>query len=56
MTTLVEMVEDFLAQERIAVAGVSRKGDIPANSVYKTVIEEVEEGTDQLKKMMDREK
>ena len=35
MPTLTESVDEFLAQKRIAVVGVSRKGDIPANSVYK---------------------
>ena len=35
MPTLREAVEDFLAQKRIAVAGVSRSGGHPANSVYR---------------------
>ncbi len=30
-----EPISDFLALERIAVAGVSRKGDAPANAIYK---------------------
>ncbi len=33
--TLEEAARDFLAQKRIAVAGVSRSGDIPANIIYK---------------------
>ena len=35
MSTLKETVNDFLAQKRIAVAGVSRKGDAAANLIYK---------------------
>jgi predicted CoA-binding protein len=35
MTDLTEAVDDFLAQKIIAVAGVSRKGDIPANVIYR---------------------
>lgn len=35
MTTLQAMVDDFLAQHRIAVAGVSRDGNAPANAIYK---------------------
>lgn len=35
MTTLKEAVDDFLAQERIAVAGVSRSGDVAANAIYR---------------------
>lgn len=35
MSTLNEAVGDFLAQKRIAVAGVSRSGDQAANAVYK---------------------
>ncbi len=34
MTTLNELVEDFLAQKRIAVVGVSRGGDAAANAIY----------------------
>ncbi len=30
-----ESIQDFLALESIAVAGVSRKGDVPANAIYK---------------------
>lgn len=30
-----KLIRDFLAQKRIAVAGVSRKGDVPANAIYK---------------------
>ena len=30
-----EAVEDFLAQKRIAVAGVSRNGSQPANFIYR---------------------
>lgn len=30
-----EAVKDFLAQKRIAVVGVSRSGDLPANLIYK---------------------
>ena len=35
MTTLAEQVEDFLAQKRIAVAGVSRDRNQPANAIYR---------------------
>jgi predicted CoA-binding protein len=35
MSTLKETVNDFLAQERIAVAGVSRSGDQAANLIYR---------------------
>ena len=35
MSTLKETVTDFLAQKRIAVVGVSRSGDSPANLIYK---------------------
>jgi len=35
MSTLNEAVEEFLAQKRIAVAGVSREGGLPSNSIYK---------------------
>jgi uncharacterized protein len=28
-------IEEFLALERIAVAGVSRNGDVPANAIYR---------------------
>lgn len=35
MPTLDEAAHTFLAQKRIAVAGVSRSGDIPANIIYK---------------------
>ncbi len=35
MATLQQMVDDFLAQQRIAVAGVSRSGSAPANAIYK---------------------
>ena len=34
MSTLNEAVEEFLAQKRIAVAGVSREGGLPSNSIY----------------------
>jgi len=34
MATLKEAADDFLAQKRIAVAGVSRKGDVAANGIY----------------------
>ncbi len=30
-----KQISDFLAQKNIAVAGVSRKGDVPANVIYK---------------------
>lgn len=35
MTTLQEAVDDFLAQRRIAVAGVSRSGSEAANLIYR---------------------
>ncbi len=35
MLTLQEAAQEFLAQKRIAVAGVSRQGDTAANVVYK---------------------
>lgn len=35
MLTLKEAAQEFLAQKRIAVAGVSRKGDTAANAIYK---------------------
>lgn len=35
MSTLQKTVTDFLAQKRIAVAGVSRNGDAAANAIYK---------------------
>ena len=35
MPELKEAVEDFLAQKRIAVAGVSRGGDEAANAIYR---------------------
>ncbi len=35
MATLNELVEDFLAQKRIAVAGVSRSGEGTANLIYR---------------------
>jgi predicted CoA-binding protein len=35
MTTMVEAVEEFLAQKRIAVAGVSRDGADASNAIYK---------------------
>ena len=35
MTTLAEQVEDFLAQKRIAVAGVSRDRNQPANAIFR---------------------
>ncbi len=34
MPTMNEMVDDFLVQKRIAVAGVSRGGKSPANLIY----------------------
>lgn len=34
MSTMNEMVDDFLAQKRIGVAGVSRDGKSPANAIY----------------------
>ncbi len=30
-----EQISDFLGQKKIAVAGVSRKGDVPANVIYR---------------------
>lgn len=35
MSSLKEAALEFLAHKRIAVAGVSRRGDIPANVIYK---------------------
>jgi uncharacterized protein len=35
MDALEQAARDFLAQKRIAVAGVSRKGDVAANIIYK---------------------
>jgi len=35
MPTLAESAAEFLAHRRIAVAGVSRKGDVAANNVYR---------------------
>ena len=35
MVTLQDAARDFLAQRRIAVAGVSRKGDAAANGIYR---------------------
>lgn len=35
MSTLKEAAEEFLSHKRIAVAGVSRKGDTAANTIYK---------------------
>lgn len=35
MSALDDAVSDFLAQRRIAVAGVSRHGDVSANFIYK---------------------
>jgi predicted CoA-binding protein len=34
MSTVKEAVDEFLAQDRFAVAGVSRSGKVPANSIY----------------------
>lgn len=34
MTALAELVNDFLAQKRVAVVGVSRSGNAVANSIY----------------------
>ena len=31
----VDLINEFLSKKRIAVVGVSRKGDIPANEIYK---------------------
>ena len=39
MSTLKETVDDFLAQKRIAVAGVSRNGDAAANLIYRKLRE-----------------
>lgn len=39
MSTLTEAVTDFLAQKRIAVAGVSRSGEAAANAIYKKLRE-----------------
>jgi predicted CoA-binding protein len=39
MTSLRNAVTEFLAQKRIAVAGVSRDSDIPANAIYKKLRE-----------------
>lgn len=35
MTSLEDAVDDFLSQSCVAVAGVSRAGDIPANHIYR---------------------
>lgn len=35
MSTLEQTARDFLSRKRIAVAGVSRKGDVAANAIYK---------------------
>ena len=35
MSSLIQAAQDFLELKRIAVAGVSRKGDTAANAVYK---------------------
>lgn len=35
MPTLKDAATDFLSHKRIAVAGVSRKGDVAANAIYK---------------------
>ncbi|MCB9454228.1 MAG: CoA-binding protein [Anaerolineaceae bacterium] len=40
MPTMQEMVTDFLAQKRIAVAGVSRDGAATGNSIYKKLKDE----------------
>ena len=39
MLTLEEAAQDFLAQKRIAVAGVSRQGDTAGNIIYKKLRE-----------------
>ncbi len=39
MSSLKEAALDVLAQKRIAVAGVSRNGDIPANFIYRKLRE-----------------
>lgn len=35
VTALSDAAQDFLEQRRIAVVGVSRKGDVPGNIIYK---------------------
>ena len=35
MPSIEEAANDFLAQKRIAIVGVSRSGDVAANSIYK---------------------
>lgn len=40
MTALEHAARDFLAHSRIAVAGVSRSGDIPANIIYRKLREQ----------------
>ena len=35
MTPIAQKVEDFLSQQRIAVAGVSRSGESVANAIYR---------------------
>jgi hypothetical protein len=35
MTTLTDAAQDFLAQKRIAVVGVSRRGNQPANFIFR---------------------
>ena len=35
MTTLKDAVQDFLAQDTLAVAGVSRDGNLPANAIFR---------------------
>lgn len=37
MPTFKERAEDFLAQKRIAVAGVSRSGELTGNGIYRTL-------------------
>jgi predicted CoA-binding protein len=39
VTALEKAVSDFLSQKRLAVAGVSRDSDIPANAIYKKLRE-----------------
>ena len=39
MNTLDEAARDFLAQKSIAVAGVSRSGELPANYIYRRLKE-----------------
>lgn len=39
MPTLKQLTDDFLAQRRIAVAGVSRTGQSPANAIYRKLKE-----------------